>query len=150
MNRRDFITKTCTACIAAGFLGGIISSCNTSRYIAGLLVKDGLVVDPANFRNGKKGGDHFHPYLVVRNSALKFPICLYRFSRTQYVALWMQCTHQGAELQVFGDSLQCPAHGSEFDNRGSVSSGPANRQLLNFPVIVQDDAQLFIDLRKKA
>lgn len=38
----------------------------------------------------------------------------------KYHALWTGCTHQGTELQVFGDRLQCPAHGSEFANTGAV------------------------------
>ena len=48
----------------------------------------------------------------------------------------MQCTHQGAELQASGDMLQCPAHGSEFNNKGTVTNGPADTDLRTFPVTV--------------
>ena len=58
----------------------------------------------------------------------------------------MQCTHQGAELQVFGDKLQCPAHGSEFTNKGIVQSGPAETKLRSFPVIIEAN-QLKISLK---
>lgn len=58
----------------------------------------------------------------------------------------MQCTHQGAELQVFGDKLQCPAHGSEFSNKGSLENGPADRNLRNFPIII-DNGTLKISLK---
>jgi Rieske Fe-S protein len=57
----------------------------------------------------------------------------------------MQCTHQGAELQAFGDKLQCPAHGSEFSNRGQVESGPATAPLRTFPVSA-DNNELKISL----
>ena len=35
----------------------------------------------------------------------------------QFTAIWMECSHQGTRLQVYGDVLQCPAHGSEFSNK---------------------------------
>jgi len=85
--------------------------------------------------------------LVVGNDVLLFPICVDRFSDNDYSAIWMQCAHQGAELNVAGDYLQCPAHGSEYDNRGKVTNGPADRDLRTFPVAI-DNNQLFIDLRK--
>jgi len=60
----------------------------------------------------------------------------------------MKCTHQGAELQASGDVLQCPAHGSEFNNKGLVKTGPADTNLRTFPVVVNNN-ELFIDLRKQ-
>lgn len=51
----------------------------------------------------------------------------------------MSCTHQNAELQVFGDKLQCPAHGSEFDNTGRVLNAPADTNLRTFPVTVENN-----------
>ena len=50
----------------------------------------------------------------------------------------MACTHQRAELQVYGDKLQCAAHGSEFSNRGLVESGPATADLRKFPVTIEN------------
>jgi Rieske Fe-S protein len=60
----------------------------------------------------------------------------------------MRCTHQGTELQASGDVLQCSAHGSEFNNRGQVRSGPASTNLRTFPVVINQD-EIFIDLRKQ-
>ena len=83
----------------------------------------------------------------MRNDALKYPICIYRLDEKQYSALWMKCAHQGAELQASGDFLQCPAHGSEFNNKGMVTNGPASTNLKSFPVTVYNN-EIFIDLRK--
>ncbi|MGL5946635.1 MAG: ubiquinol-cytochrome c reductase iron-sulfur subunit, partial [Sediminibacterium sp.] len=80
---------------------------------------------------------HYKKYVVVQNDILQYPICVYRINENEYTALWMQCTHQGAELQVFGDKLQCPAHGSEFTNSGTVQGGPADRKLRTFPVTIE-------------
>lgn len=144
MDRKEFIAETCSICFVAG-LSGLLNACNPTRYVSGTMHKDGIVLDKNDFllKDEKK----YRAYLVVRNEALQFPICVYRFSETDYSALWMQCAHQGAELNVAGDFLQCPAHGSEFNNRGKVTSGPADRNLRTFPVTVSNN-QIFIDLRK--
>jgi Rieske Fe-S protein len=52
----------------------------------------------------------------------------------------MKCTHQGTELEVYGDRLQCPAHGSEFTKYGIVQNGPAEEHLRIFPVLVELNA----------
>ena len=146
MDRRKFIKNSCVACLSASALTGIVSSCTPSRYISGTLGKDGLFVDVNEFAETKNGRSGYRSYLVVRNNALQYPVCVYRFNENEYSALWMRCTHQGTELQASGDYLQCTAHGSEFNNKGSVKNGPADQNLRSFPVTVNNN-QLFIDLR---
>jgi Rieske Fe-S protein len=148
MDRKEFIIHSCVACLSAGFLSGLLSSCAPTQYISGKLNNDGLLMDIDDFRNKKGGKSSYHSFVIVRNEGLQYPICVYRFGENEYSALWMQCTHQGAELQASGDYLQCTAHGSEFSNRGKVTNGPADRDLRTFPVTVSNN-QLFIDLRKK-
>jgi len=126
----------------------LIPGCASTKFIPGKLNEDGLIIDTRDFAISQKGKTSFRQYLIVRNEELKFPICVYRFSDNDYSALWMQCAHQGAEVQVAGTHLQCPAHGSEYDNRGRVTNGPAETGLRTFPVSVTNN-QLFIDLRKK-
>jgi len=149
MNRRDFIKNSCTACLSVTVLSSIVSSCTTTKYISGTLVKDGLTLSKDDFKIKQKGGTSYSSFIIVRNDALQFPICVYRFNDEKYSAIWMKCAHQGAELQASGDVLQCPAHGSEFNNRGQVTNGPASTNLRTFPVIVNNN-ELFIDLRKQS
>jgi Rieske Fe-S protein len=146
MDRRKFIKNSCTACLSATAVVGVLSSCTSTRYISGALGKDGLTVDTKEFITNQSGKKGYHSFIIVRNEKLQYPICVYRFSDELYSALWMRCTHQGAELQASGDYLQCTAHGSEFDSKGTVKNGPADRNLRNFPVTVSNN-QLFIDLR---
>ncbi|MBO9570780.1 MAG: Rieske (2Fe-2S) protein [Chitinophagaceae bacterium] len=148
MKRREFISKGCTACLSVAVLGSLFPSCTTTKYIPGELNNNGLLLNADNFRIQKNGSITYREYVIVKNEDLKFPICVYRFSGTEYSALWMQCAHQGAEVQVMGSYLHCPAHGSEYNNRGQVTNGPAIRDLKTFPVTVNND-QLFIDLRKR-
>jgi Rieske Fe-S protein len=145
MDRKEFIIKTCAACIGAASFSTVLSSCAATQFSSGRLTADGILIDAREF--AIKGKRKYLSYLIVRNEALLFPICVYRFNENDYSALWMQCQHQGAELNVAGDYLQCPAHGSEYNNRGGVTNGPADRDLRTFRVTVNKN-ELFIDLRK--
>lgn len=149
MQRREFIKNTCTACLSLTVLSTLVSSCVATKYISGELGKDGLTISKDEFKVKQKGGTAYSSFIIVRNDALQFPICIYRLNKNDYSALWMKCTHQGAELQASGDVLQCPAHGSEFNNKGQVTNGPANANLRTFPVTVTNN-ELFIDLRKQS
>jgi Rieske Fe-S protein len=146
MDRRSFIKKGCIACVGLTVLGTVMQSCTTVKYVTGNMTENGITVDLKEFATPKKGQT---PYVIVRHEDLQYPICVYRISATQYSALLMQCTHQGAELQVAGDRLVCPAHGSEFDKMGKTTQPPAMTDLRSFAVVIKND-QLFIDLRKQA
>ncbi len=146
MDRRKFIQASCTACLSATALAGLLASCKTTRYVTGKLGTDGLLINTDEFKIAGKGSDSYRSFIIIRNEALQYPVCVYRFSDTEYSALWMRCTHQGSELQASGEFLQCPAHGSEFDSRGKITSGPADKDLRTFPVTVNKN-ELFIDLR---
>jgi len=147
MNRRDFIVNSCAACLSVTALSTVLSSCETTRYISGRITNDGLLVKKNEFEMKKGDKVSYRSFIIIRNETLQFPVCIYRFSDSEYSALWMRCTHQGAELQVSGEYLQCPAHGSEFNNKGNVTNGPADRNLRTFPVTVTE-SELFIDMRK--
>ncbi|MET0638021.1 MAG: Rieske (2Fe-2S) protein [Chitinophagaceae bacterium] len=143
MERKRFIKSCGMACIAGIGLSSLLQSCGTARQLSGRIVEDDLVVSLDSFSGGKDGVKQF---VIVRNEILQYPICVYRHSENDYSALWMRCTHQGAELQVFGEVLQCPAHGSEFSSRGDVRGGPADNQLRSFPVTIAN-GQLKISLK---
>ncbi len=149
MTRKDFIANACTLCLSATAISTLLPACSATRYISGNLGKDGLTVLKDEFLIKQKGSTAYRSFIIIRNDALQYPICVYRFNDQEYSALWMRCTHQGSELQASGDFLQCPAHGSEFNNKGLVTSGPADNSLRTFPVTITN-TELFIDLRKQS
>jgi nitrite reductase/ring-hydroxylating ferredoxin subunit len=143
MERKDFL-KTCGfACLSGGYLISTMESCGSTKIVSGTISDSDLMVPVSSF-NLKE--NKFRKYIVVQHEKLQYPICLYRFSDQQYSALLMRCTHQGTELQVFGDKLQCPAHGSEFNDKGVVQNGPASVNLRTFPVAIRQD-QINISLK---
>jgi Rieske Fe-S protein len=143
MERKDFLTTCGMACLGGGLFASLLEGCSGSKIIEGTISNSDLVVPVSSFLIKE---NHFRKYLVVHNDQLAYPVCLYRFTQDNYSALFMRCTHQGTELQVFGDKLQCPAHGSEFSNKGIVRNGPADTNLRTFPVTVQKD-QINISLK---
>jgi nitrite reductase/ring-hydroxylating ferredoxin subunit len=140
MDRKDFIAKSCLACVGGILLTTILESCNSTKYITGQIDGSDLVVKTSDFISIKNGKEEYKKYIVVNHDKLQFPICIYRLSETEYSAIYMRCTHKGAELQVFGEKLACPAHGSEFSNTGIVLSPPAYENLRKFPVTITASA----------
>ncbi len=119
----------CLGVVASNVL---LQGCAGTRYISGNIEGSFLKINEDAFLNDNQ---EYLKHVVVQNDALQYPIVVFRLDSTQYKALLMKCTHQGTELQVFGDRLQCPAHGSEFTNKGTVQNGPADSPLRSFPVI---------------
>lgn len=146
MHRKDFIKSCGFACLGSAAMGTILQSCTSSKIIGGKISGDELIVPLSDFEASAGNGKHFKKYIVVQNEILQYPICVYRHNENEYAALWMRCTHQGAELQVFGDKLQCPAHGSEFSSKGAVQTGPADSKLRTFAVTIEN-SQLKISLK---
>jgi len=137
MNRKDFL-KTCGfACLGGSAMVILMQSCTVTKTITGNIENSDLMVAISDFESVSDNKITFKKYVIINNDVLKFPICVYRIEENKYNALWLECTHQGNEVQVFGDKLQCPAHGSEFSNSGLVTNGPADRNLRTFPVTIE-------------
>jgi len=127
-----------------GIVGGsvFLSSCIPQHLVSGQIEKENLVLELEAFKYRKKELS----YLIVNNKQLKYPIVVFKDDDENFTALLMKCTHQGTELQVFGDQLQCPAHGSSFSKTGDVLSGPADDNLRMFNTQISG-TQLHITLQ---
>jgi len=146
MERRDFIRTGCLACLSGGLLLSLLDSCTPEKILSATISGSDLLLPLSSFEVLRKGEKQFKKYVVVQHESLQFPICIYRLNEVNYTALYMQCSHQGAELQVFGDKLQCPAHGSEFSNTGAATNPPATQPLRSFPITI-DSQVLKISLK---
>jgi Rieske Fe-S protein len=147
MNRKEFL-KTCGFGCVAGITGvTLLESCSSSLAMTKDIIGSDILLPIVDFEIKYNGKIKYKKYIIIQNEQLKFPICVYRFDTENYTALLMECTHQGAELQVYGDKLQCAAHGSEFNNKGIVDDGPATTDLRNFPILIENNI-LKISLKK--
>lgn len=146
MNRKEFIKSCGMACLGATTSGLLLQGCAGSKMVTSQLSGENLMVPLDAFEEVSNNAKSFRKYIVVHNARLQFPICLYRFAEDDFAALYMRCTHQGAELTAYGDKMVCSAHGSEFDNKGNVQNGPADKSLRSFPVSIENK-QIKISLK---
>lgn len=84
--------------------------------------------------------------LVVQPAPEGATIILRSMPEHGIVALSSTCTHRGCEVRPMPDGLQCPCHGSEYDEFGEVLQGPAREPLQRFQV-EQTESEIVILLR---
>ncbi len=141
MERRSFI-KSCTLLCASGIgIAALMESCGSIHYAASTIETNKIKINKSEFIDKKNAERKF---VVVRSEKLDFPICIYKKNET-LVAISMQCSHQGCELNPNETSLVCPCHGSEFSKEGKVLSPPADKDLKQFKVIT-DNETIYIEL----
>ena len=134
MERRNFIKNTCLACLGGGMASAITAGCKGVHYVSSNLTDGNLVLPKTEFVYLKKEEIRYRPWVVVKNPQVKFPIGVFRANDATFFASYLQCTHQGCEVQPEGNYLQCPCHGSEFDHQGKLKQGPAESDLKTFAV----------------
>jgi len=139
MDRKEFIKKCGLVCLGLSSTGLLLQSCISSKISTGDLKGAVLHVHEDEFLIEKNGEQKYRKYIILQNPNLQFPICVFRYADNNFKAILMQCTHQGSELQVFGERLVCSAHGSEFNNLGNVTNGPAEANLRTFPVEISNN-----------
>lgn len=147
MERVDFLKKCGALCLGGFAISQLLQSCKTQFYATGEMSGNNLKVKKSDFELTKDGQISYRKYILVNSDKLNFPIYLYRINENDYSALWMECSHQGAELSAHGDYLSCSAHGSEFDKNGNVTQGPAQKPLRKFPTSLEGDS-ILISLSK--
>lgn len=146
MNRHEFIRHCGFACLGAISISSTLQSCSSTRQLRVPAVDNKLVVSlSAFFAKAKSASRQYKRFIVVRSEQLNYPLVVYRNNENDFTALLLRCSHQYNELNVNGELLSCPAHGSEFDAKGNVVNGPAQDRLRSFNTII-DDQNLYIQL----
>ena len=94
-----------------------------------------------------------HPELTERGGALAFlpdgqdtPVFVLALGGERFAALSPICTHLGCTVEIQGERLVCPCHGSTYDREGRVLRGPAEDALHRYPVRLSPDGILEITL----
>jgi cytochrome b6-f complex iron-sulfur subunit len=143
MDRKQFVLKCGLACLGISGSTAFLQGCGSTHIAKSSINNNILTVSKDEFVN--LGKSKPRSFIILRPDKLKFPIVIYQSSDNNYSAFLLRCTHQGNELTVNGDILTCSAHGSEFDKKGTVVKGPAEKNLLSFPVKI-DNQNLYIQL----
>jgi len=139
--RREFIKgmagASAAVCCGLG-ITSMLESCTTTTHLQVPITGTRIEIESTLFLEKK--------YVVVTNSKLPAPIYIHK-SGDSYQASLMLCTHKQCELNITGTTLTCPCHGAEFSVKGSLLQGPAETDLQNFKVSVENN-KVFIDLKK--
>jgi|ERR1043165_1011253 Rieske Fe-S protein len=143
MKRKEFIYQCGGACAGGGVLVSWLQGCTAQKGVTATLENKKLVIPLSSFYTEKDGEKKWSRIAIVRHERSAFPIAVYRFNENDYKAFLLRCTHQGNELNVYGDLITCSAHGSEFNNTGEVVRGPAENKLQSYPVTA-DNQNVYI------
>ncbi len=146
MKRRDFIRTSCLSCISGSAITLALQGCSSAYYAKQIDLKQNeLVIKKSEFIEIRKDKQSMRNVIVAKYEKLGFPIAIFRLDENQYSAIYLECTHQGNEVQPHGNYLVCEGHGSEFDNKGKVTQGPAEKALRTFEVKT-DQENIYINL----
>lgn len=127
------------ACIGATSMITLLQGCASAHHFAmHEWTKSGLKIRKSEFAASGET-KQYRNHVIVKAEKLNFPIYVSKINDIEYTALWMECTHQGAELSAQGAYLVCSAHGSEFDHLGNVTQGPAQNNLRKFNTTTDND-----------
>jgi Rieske Fe-S protein len=95
---------------------------------------------PTNFRAGMP-----EDYKVgIKEVFEKERVAVVR-ERDGIAAISVVCTHLGCTIRATDSGFDCPCHGSQFDNDGNVTGGPAPRPLDWYQVALSPNGELEID-----
>jgi Rieske Fe-S protein len=145
MKRKQFLHQCGAACTGGILLAAWVQSCSTQKSLPVLYKNSQLIVPIASFYTEHNGAKKWKRSVIIRHEKTAFPIVVFRHKETDYKAILLRCTHQGNELNVYGDIITCSAHGSEFGLSGEVLQGPAESKLQAFKVTA-DDLNIYIHI----
>jgi cytochrome b6-f complex iron-sulfur subunit len=133
--RRDFLNEITFGALAVAGLG---SAAVTYQYMS----PNVLFEPPTRFRAG-------NPDLYPVNSVTFLQEQQVYIVRTLagFYAVSAVCTHLGCVTQWKPENrlIECPCHGSKFQNDGAKVAGPAPRALPHFLIALTADGELVVD-----
>ena len=136
MDRRKFLNKLSLVSLAGA---GIFASLGALR-----LTYPDISHRQKMLRIGRPDDYPVHTFTFIKEKN----IFVFR-DRTSMKSVSAICTHLGCVLQKSDSGFRCPCHGSNYNKKGEVLSGPAPRNLDWLKMEFSYDGQLVILPHKK-
>ncbi|MBL0175522.1 MAG: Rieske 2Fe-2S domain-containing protein [Ignavibacteria bacterium] len=142
MNRRTFLAKGCALCTAVTVGGAavLLQSCAPLPTFETRIEYGMITVPVAAFGSTDR--------LLVNAAAFPYSIALVKDGPAGMLALLLRCTHADAQLAPEARGYSCRMHGSKFTAQGSVTRGPAARDLERLRTEVRD-AHVYIHIPER-
>ena len=137
IDRRSFLTAL--GVVGAAF-SGLIALLGNLLYLKPAVVYGPAVIfrvgKPDDFKEGIKEQFETERVVVVRE-------------RQGFAAISLTCTHLGCTIRTSDAGFECPCHGSQFDNDGFVTGGPAPAPLDWYQISLAPNGELEVDKSKR-
>lgn len=124
LDRREFVAACALVCGGA-LLTGCVSMVTHPVPVTGGRVRIPLAQYPELSRPAGA--------IKVQPEGMPDPIYVLA-TASGFTAVSPICTHRGCTVDVSGERLVCPCHGSTYDRDGRVLKGPAQRPLQRFNI----------------
>jgi len=83
---------------------------------------------------------------VLTKEGVRTPVIVYR-QENGISVLSPKCTHKGCTVTVKKNGIYaCPCHGAQYDYDGTVTKGPANRDLETYMVKISDTGEVLVGI----
>lgn len=137
--RRDFLTRTCPALAVLALGTSTLAGCDSGGAMddppdddpgTGISVNGNTVtLDLTGTQAGRLMNQN--GFLFISSAK----VVAVNVDGTNIRAFTSICTHQGCDINSFQNgAMRCPCHGSSFDTRGEVVTGPATLALTEYTV----------------
>jgi Rieske Fe-S protein len=130
IDRREFVTR-CSCAGALLALGGCVAMVTHPVPVVDGRVAISLTTFPE--LSAPMGA------IKIQPTQLADPVYVLAQASGDFLAISPICTHRGCTVDVQGERLVCPCHGSTYDRAGKVLRGPAQRALTSYPVTRRGD-----------
>jgi Rieske Fe-S protein len=138
--RRDFIKRSIKFIAAAVLFPFLINRNNKAEGKSSKAIADGsfnisLDLGDKKYASLKEAGGS--AYVSIKGK--QRPAIVHRISDNKVVAFSSKCTHMGCKVNLpINGEVQCPCHGSLFDDKGKLIHGPAKSDLESYSAKLKD------------
>ena len=133
ISRRSFLSALSLAGLSLSGLFGIFANIRflkpTVEYGLAKIFRVGL---PESFQEGTVQAFETERVVVIRD-------------KRGFAAVSLVCTHLGCTVRPSSAGFECPCHGSQFDELGNNTGGPAPKPLEWYQINLAPNGELEID-----
>lgn len=130
MERRSFLKDTCKVCLLGATTFSIaefLASCGSTAKGFKTSVTDHKIEVPLSLFDASA-------MQIISPRNYEYEIAVQKNTDNTFEALLLRCTHQNNQLIPTGSGYYCSLHGSQYDKKGKVKKGPAEKPLPSLQV----------------
>jgi nitrite reductase/ring-hydroxylating ferredoxin subunit len=140
MQRRAFLKKSCKLCVLGAVgatLPQVFLSCGNLHSLSITLpIENNKISLPLSLFETAA-------LQLIRPKGGYYNIAVFK-TENGFDAILMKCTHMDNQLHPSSEGFHCNMHGSEFSKTGIVKKGPAERNLIHYKTVLNQEQLLVL------